>query len=366
MIDVANRVRLSSLIGEDNLLKELIEMPINKVMAYADKSEIVNPEEALRYLSDMFIENCGVSLSTRGFADYCSGYWIKKLDMEHNPEMNEKYHGAYTLGQLLPCVSDKYYDGLLDEYDSCAMTHSELRSILFTQLDQLDDEKAKTIICAGICDALNAPDYHWLYDYPIEKIEEGIINFKNNELIHHRAVRDRRRFLPLCNNYNSRRQFSPYKFSDEEVAHFIILNGRLVELQHEIMDHVKVITQNLQEQIEKGFHQYDTFCIEGYIYIEPFEEDPEDKLLEILTSCAKYTVIFTNDDSTQESITKNTNQENNWYANWSGIFHQLEESHGLRLCRAFRYLFDDAEIFTIADIMKIKPEMFLPHIQINI
>jgi hypothetical protein len=343
-----------------------MDMPLSECLSYCEKANTVDPEDAICYLADMYIENCGVSLSMRGFADYCSNYWIKKLEMESNTEMSEKYHGALTLGQILPYVSEKYHDGLLDEYDSCVMSHKELRNILFEQIKNLIDEKVKIILCAGIFDSLLDPEYGWLYDYPIEKIEEGIINFKDVELISHRVKRDRKRLLPHLRGRRNQKLTKQYKFSDEEIAHFMILNERLVELQHEIMEQVKFITKNLQEQIEKGFNQYDTYCIDGYIYIEPFEEDHENKLLEVLSEHAKYTVIFTNDNTTQDKINDEIIKERHWYANWGGIFHQLEESHGLKLCKAFCYLFDESEIFTIADIMKIRPEMFMPHVEINI
>lgn len=158
----------------------------------------------------------------------------------------------------------------------------------------------------------------------------------------------------------------PDEFTEEEIAHFIILNDRLVELQHEVMDQVKVITANLQEQMEKGFHQYDTFCIDGYIIIEPYEEDVENELLATLCQFAQYNVIHANDNTPPERLADEINEERHWYVNWSGIFHQLEKSHGLRLCRAFCNLFEEDKIFTISDIMKIKPEMLLPDVKISI
>lgn len=48
------------------------------------------------------------------------------------------------------------------------------------------------------------------------------------------------------------------------------------------------------------------------------------------------------------------------------MFYQLEEIHGIKICRAFRVLFDDSDIFTIPDIMKIQPEWFLSQIKISI
>ena len=121
------------------------------------------------------------------------------------------------------------------------------------------------------------------------------------------------------------------------------------------MEQVKVITANLQEQIEKGFHQYDTFHIDGYIIIEPFEEDDENELLKTLCQFAQYNVIHANDNTPPERLIDEINEERYWYANWSGAYHQLEKSHGLRQCGAFRYLFEESKIFTISDIMKIKP-----------
>ncbi len=151
-----------------------------------------------------------------------------------------------------------------------------------------------------------------------------------------------------------------------EINHFIVLNDRLVELQHEVMEQVKVITENLREQITKGFHQYDTFVIDGYIYVEAYEEDNTDELLDALSSFAKYSVIWSNDETSQEVLEAEIAEDMHWYANWGGVFHQLETSHGLKLCRAFCHLFEESRVFTIGDIMKIKPEMLQPHVEINI
>lgn len=215
----------------------------------------------------------------------------------------------------------------------------------------------------------------WLDRYSNTDIEQGIINFEDKTLIRYRQRDDFQRYrswqhikITEVSPRGVRRLVErwPEEFTEEEVAHFIILNDRLVELQHEVMDQVKVITANLEEQIAKGFHQYDTFCISGFIIIEPYDEDDETELLEILCQFARYNVIYANDDTPSEYLAEKISEDRHWYANWSGIFHQLEKSHELKLCRAFRELFEEDEIFTISDIMKIKPEMLLPHIEINI
>ena len=368
---------VKKLMCEDERLRQLMDIHISDILRYRDMADTVNPEDALRILADRFIDNCGISLGMRGFYDYCSGYWEEKLDLENNPALSEKYHGAETFAQLLPYLSDKYYEGLLDEFDSCAMKDVDLRDILVSQLMHEEDEKIKIILCAGICHCMSwgYMGLSWLDCYSNKDIEQGIINFRNKTLICYRQHDDFQRFHRWNHRKIKRKGLVgsrqivenwPDKFTEDEVAHFMVLNDRLVELQHEVMDQVKVITANLQEQIAKGFHQYDTFCIDGYIIIEPYMEDNQNELLETLCHFAEYKVIFANDDTTSESLASEISNEIHWYANCSGVFHPLEKSHGLKLCRAFRNLFEEEEIFTIADIMKIKPEMLRPHIKINI
>lgn len=371
------RSSVKELMCEDALLEQLMNIPISEILHYRDLADSVDPEEALRFLADRFIDNCGVSLGMRGFYDYCASYWEERLDLENNPALSEKYHGAETFAQFLPYLSDKYYEGLLDEFDSCAMDDVKLRDILVSELMQEDEEKNKIILCAGICHCLSWANRgsRWLDHYSKEAIEEGIINFENKTLIHYRQYDDFQRYrswqhimVTDSTPKGLRRLVErwPDEFTEEEIAHFIILNDRLVELQHEVMDQVKVITANHQEQIEKGFHQYDTFCINGYIIIEPYEEYVENELLATLCQFAQYNVIQASDNTPPERLTDEINEERHWYANWSGAFHQLEKSHGLRLCRAFCNLFEENKIFTISDIMKIKPEMLLPDVKISI
>ena len=371
------RSSVKELMCEDALLEQLMNIPISEILHYRDLADSVDPEEALRFLADRFIDNCGVSLGMRGFYDYCASYWEERLDLENNPALSEKYHGAETFAQFLPYLSDKYYEGLLDEFDSCAMDDVKLRDILVSELMQEEDEKIKIILCAGICHCLSWANRgaRWLDHYSKEAIEEGIINFENKTLIHYRQYDDFQRYRSWQHikvtsdtpkGFRRLAERWPDEFTEEEIAHFIILNDRLVELQHEVMEQVKIITANLQEQIEKGFHQYDTFCIDGYIIIEPYEEDVENELLATLCQFAQYNVIHANDNTPPERLADEINEERHWYANWSGAYHQLEKSHGLRLCRAFCNLFEEDKIFTISDIMKIKPEMLLPDVKISI
>lgn len=309
--------------------------------------------------------------------DCCADYWIEKLDLKNNPALNKKYHSASSLVEIIPYISERYYDGLLKGHNTCPMNEIEIREEMEDWVFRNIDDKYKSVICAGLDHYL----YHiqathglfWLDQFPIEYIEKNIIFYENRKLIRYRHFDDFQRFYRWKHRKNQSKpglrqivENWPDEFTDEEVAHFIVLNDRLVELQLEVMDQVKVITANLQEQISKGFHQYDTFHIDGNIIIEPYEEDVENELLETLCQFAQYKVIHANDNTPPESLTDDINDERHWYANWSGAFHQLEKSQGLRLCRAFRYLFEEDELFIISDIMKIRPEMLLPDVEINI
>ncbi len=343
---------VKQLLCEEERLRELLEIPFSEILSYCAKADTVDLREALCLLADMFIENCGLTPKLCGFAEYCSTYWLRYIEIPA---------GVKTLIKVLPYISENYNDRLFEGDNSCVMSEKELRDILIEQLSLSPDEKTKIILCAGFVSAIYDCDkFRWFDEYPMKKIEEGIIHLKDRNLITYRCSRDTKR-------YAHRTEGNTYRFSEAEVSHFIVLNNRLVELQREIMNNVKVITLNLQEQIAKGYYQYDTFCIEGLIYIDNYDEDREcDELIETLCGFASYQVIYSNDETSGKWFDDHCSEDLHWYANWSGVFHQLEESHGLKLCRSFRYLFEDADVFMIDDIMKIKPEMIMTHIEINI
>ena len=367
------REKVRALICENDILEQLMSIPVTETLSYSSKADSVNPEDALRYLAEMYIDNCGVSTGTRSFADYCAEFWINRL--KEDPELRAKYDEALTLVDFLPLLSDNYTEEI-DKYDTSIMTDTGLRDILVEELEEAPDEEAKIIICAGICDILpHISDDSWLDFYPKEAIEDAIVNFKHEKFIRHRCLKDIVKYFPSYNipdtigrmpeKLRKELEEPPCPFSEKEVRHFDELNNRLVELQREVMEQVKDITLNLQEQIAKGFHQYDTFYIEGLICIDNIEEDTE-SLLNILADHAEYTVMTANDSTTQEQLEETIATDIYWYGNWQGIFKQLESVHGLKVCRPFCHFFDEFKIFTIDDIMKITPEMFISQVKIYI
>lgn len=368
------KTKVQALICQNDILEQLMSIPITEIISYCDKGDSVDPEEALRYLADMYIDNCGVSTGLRSFADYCSVFWIKKLKHNGEKEFYSKYGELETLPTLLPFFSDKYSKEI-DKYDISFMTDVDLRDILIDELNEDYDEKTKIILCAGICDILpELSNDRWLNSYSIEQIEDGIINLKSEILIKHRQFEKIKRYFPSTKikdeynfpeNWRKELERRPHPFKEVEICHFELLNKRFVELQHEVMEQVRDITLNLQEQIANGFHQYDSFNVEGLIYIDDMD-DNVDSLLNTLSSHAKCTVMVTNNSCTREEMEKIIACDTHWYNNTSGIFHQLETEHGLKVCRAFRQIFEEARVFTIDDIMKITPEMLFSQVTIHI
>lgn len=145
--------KLETLLCSTDISKPPVSIPVDEIMAYCSKADSVDPEEALRYLAEMYIDNCGVSIGLRSFADYCSVYWIHRLMHDENTTFTAKYGDAQTLPELLPFLSSEYTEEI-DSYDIMFMSDEALRDILIDELHDDHDEKTKIILCAGICDFL--------------------------------------------------------------------------------------------------------------------------------------------------------------------------------------------------------------------
>lgn len=369
MKDMTDKVK--ALLCENDILEQLMSIPVTEIISYSRKADSVDPEDALRYLAEMYIDNCGVSTGLRSFADYCSVFWIERLKHFEYKETASKYGEMNTLPELLPLLSDNY-TAEIDNYDISFMSDVDLRAILIEELSKVLDEKSKIILCAGICDILpQMSTDRWLESYRMETIEDAIINLKDKTLIRYRYDKNvakyypRFRLYPTNNGIVQKLDTQPLSFTKEEVRHFEVLNKRLVELQHEVMEKVRDITLNLQEQIAKGFHQFDNFNVEGLIHIENMDEDV-DSFFNILADHVKYKVMGSNERSTPEVMDKFIEMNNHWYGNVTGIFSQLESVHNLKVCRAFCNMFEEAKVFTIADIMKLRPDMLLSQVIIYI
>ena len=59
------------------------------LIAYADRADEVEVTDALDILSQIYIDNCGISLSERTVAENASFFWIKRWRLR-NPDLPER------------------------------------------------------------------------------------------------------------------------------------------------------------------------------------------------------------------------------------------------------------------------------------
>ena len=87
------RSSVKELMCEDARLEQLMNIPISDILYYRDMANSVDPEEALCFLADKYIDECE---SNSGLWElnapyyYCADYWIEKLDLKNNPALNKK------------------------------------------------------------------------------------------------------------------------------------------------------------------------------------------------------------------------------------------------------------------------------------
>lgn len=228
--------------------------------------------------------------------------------------------------------------------------------------NELDDDM-KMFLLSGKFE--NELAYTWFRehkfdDVTVEKLEQMIMDTSCKRLMSTRAYRDWSRRCDMA-------EF----FTDGEVEHFMLLNCRLVELMHQVFCQVARMHRHLQAEIASGNHDYDTFVIEGEVCMEPLAlEDDEsrcDELQERLIDAVKnYGVIMVSCNQSQEELDEVACRYLNWWANWGSNFKELVTRHGIPICRAFKHFLDESCVFTVEDILKIKPEQFQTSIKIYI
>lgn len=148
---------VTALLCDNTRLQEIMDIPISEILDYYSRADSVNPEDALHFLADMYIENCGISRGRRSFAEYCSEYWIKRLvAKQKNPDI-ESEESDVSFYELLPRYSDRYTPEV-DKYDTCLLTTVQLRDSLVEELQEAATESEKIILCAGALPCLS-------YDY---------------------------------------------------------------------------------------------------------------------------------------------------------------------------------------------------------
>lgn len=161
-------------------------------------------------------------------------------------------------------------------------------------------------------------------------------------------------------------------FSKEELEHIIMLNEHLKKLTSSTIDKTLRISLHLLDEIEKDNKDFEDYQIESYIGMT-YHDDTNETLkeqIELTFHLPKFDVIgwgadleqgVQEDDAFDKEMIFN-NEESSTGRLWNEIW----EKYHISLNWAFNHYFNHLSIFTVEDIMKIKPEHFEMGINISL
>lgn len=107
----------------DKRLKELV-----------DASERMNPIHAMRLLTKLFVDNCGVSLGYRSVAYYAIWDWLAEM----------------APVDIMPLLCEECTKELLDEYDITHINEEDAINLVKEMIDQGLDNDTAAALCRGI------------------------------------------------------------------------------------------------------------------------------------------------------------------------------------------------------------------------
>lgn len=123
--------------------------------SYASRAAEIEATAALDILSDIYIDNCGISLGTRTVAENAAFYWIHRWQ-EENIELNKRM-GLYDVMALR---SERYRQNKeqIDRYDVTILQDSDLYQICMSMVEETQDETTRIALCAGVLYVLGICD----------------------------------------------------------------------------------------------------------------------------------------------------------------------------------------------------------------
>lgn len=123
--------------------------------SYAQRADEIETTKALDILSDIYMDNCGISLGTRTAAENAIFYWIHRWQQE-DPSLPKKM-GLYDVMQLR---SEKYKEDkeFYDRYDVTILDGDALYRICMEMLNDYPDDITRIALCAGVLNVLDLTD----------------------------------------------------------------------------------------------------------------------------------------------------------------------------------------------------------------
>ena len=161
-------------------------------------------------------------------------------------------------------------------------------------------------------------------------------------------------------------------FSLEELEHIILLNNHLKALTSSVIDKTLRLSLHALEELHRGnkdFADYDIECsIEMTYDIDDCDETLR-KLIELSWDSHFY-ILRLDADMTKEKQEAEAAETKELYNNEQDgigrLWNELWYQHRISLSWAFGHFFNHLSLFTVEDIMKIKPENFETRIELTV
>ena len=161
-------------------------------------------------------------------------------------------------------------------------------------------------------------------------------------------------------------------FSSEELEHIILLNNHLKALTSAVIDKTLRLSLHALDELHRGnkdFEDYDIECsIEMTYDIDDCDETLR-KLIELSWE-SHFQILHLDADMTKEeqeaSAAETKELYNNEQAGHGRLWNELWYKHHISLSWAFGHFFNHLFLFTVEDMMKLKPENFISGVKITL
>ena len=129
----------------ESIFKEKSDMIVfNK---FAAKGRKMEPIHAMKLMTNLYMDNCGISLGERTLAYDAGSGWLKKY-IDDNPEQTE-WNDFTCFSEVMAAICVEYNEEEYDQYDIAPLTIEEERKDASSSVKTLDEDTAAAL-CWGI------------------------------------------------------------------------------------------------------------------------------------------------------------------------------------------------------------------------
>ena len=114
---------------------------------FAAKGRKMEPIHAMKLMTNLYMDNCGISLGERTLAYDAGSGWLKKY-IDDNPEQTE-WNDFTCFSEVMAAICVEYNEEEYDQYDIAPLTIEEERKDASSSVKTLDEDTAAAL-CWGI------------------------------------------------------------------------------------------------------------------------------------------------------------------------------------------------------------------------